>query len=437
MANPPNYLKGQDRLAYMEERAWVANDFADYCGREGKYADKAEPFEEKIVSKPIKGTYLDYVARRGTFAEKANDKNPEGTGIWGKNGKLEGAELDRVKKLFATTQGIIWHGIISPAKELGDKYLDSKEKAMEFTSACLTRFISSTHLQADNVEWYAGWHDDAASGIKHIQFAFCEKGERLNSKGEKGYTQKGVIRKTALADALLSFEEYFSQHRNDVHIARDNLIAKIRPLNARSVKVDFANDLLQLANDLPEVKGRAGYRSKEYEPFREKIDALVDRLIKEVPQIHDSYIELMSKVKEREERFKKTAADLKNMQPTDKIAELREDIKVRLGNSIIAFAQRVKFADTKSKEFAQLHLSRMQMMTKLQEEAKLRRQQQSEQRKNRRRFSRLFNVWWQEEHKRDLVAEFYEHIAKIENEIRGTNNNNNSSNDLIGGHYDD
>ena len=49
MAKPPNYLKGQDRLAYMEERAWVSNDFADYCGREGKYADKAEPFEEKMT----------------------------------------------------------------------------------------------------------------------------------------------------------------------------------------------------------------------------------------------------------------------------------------------------------------------------------------------------------------------------------------------------
>ncbi len=436
MANPPNYLKGQDRLAYMEERAWVSNDFADYCGREGKYADKAEPFEEKIVQKPIKGTYLDYVARRGSFAEKANNDNPDGTGIWGKNGKIEGAELGRIKNLFANTPGIIWSGIISPVKELGDKFLDSKEKAMDFTQACFTRFISSTHLQADNVEWFAGWHDDSASGIKHIQFAICEKGERINSKGVKGYTQKGVIRKSALADAVISFEEYFSQHRNDVHIARDNLMSKIRPLNARSVKVDFANDLLQLANDLPSAKGRAGYRSKEYEPYRERIDALVDRLIKEVPQIRDSYIELMSKVKEREERFKKTAAGLKDMQPTDKIAELREDIKVRLGNSIIAFAQRVKFADTKAKEFAQLRLSQMTMMTKMQEEARLRRLQQQAQRKNRKRFSRLFNVWWQSENKRDLVAEFYEHIAKIQNEI-SNNNDNNQSNDFIGGKYDD
>jgi len=429
-AKPPNYLKGQDRLAYMEERAWVANDFAEYCGREGKYADKAEPFEEQIVAKPIKGTYLDYVARRGTFADKANDDNPEGTGIWGKNGKLEGEELARVKKLFATTPGIIWHGIISPAKELGDKFLNSKEKAMEFTNACLTRFISSTHLQADNVEWYAGWHDDAASGIKHIQFAFCEKGERLNSKGVKGYTQKGVIRKSALADALLNFEEYFSQHRNDVHLARDDLMAKIRPLKARDVKVDFANDLLKLANDLPEVKGRAGYRSKEYEPYRERIDALVDRLIKEVPAIRDSYIQLMSKVKEREERFNKTAGDLKNMHPTDKIAELREDIKVRLGNSIIAFAQRVKFTDDFNKNFAALQASKLAMMQQRQEEAKLRRQKQNEQRKRRKRFSRLFNVWWQSENNRDLVAEFYEHIAKLQNE--NISNNENNYNDLTG-----
>ena len=171
-------------------------------------------------------------------------------------------------------------------------------------------------------------------------------------------------------------------------------------------------------------------RSKEYEPYRERIDALVDRLIKEVPAIRDSYIQLMSKVKEREERFNKTAGDLKNMHPTDKIAELREDIKVRLGNSIIAFAQRVKFTDDFNKNFAALQASKLAMMQQRQEEAKLRRQKQNEQRKRRKRFSRLFNVWWQSENNRDLVAEFYEHIAKLQNE--NISNNENNYNDLTG-----
>ena len=420
MASPPAYLKGKDRVAYMEERAWVANDFADYAGRQGQYAEKAESHDSKLVA-PDKGTYLEYVSRQGTFSAKGEkgESKMDGTGIWGKNGVIEGAELERVKKVFKETKGHIWHGLISPTKELGDKFLGDKESAMEFAKSCFTRFLSSTHLKYDNIEWYCGWHDDSASGIKHIQFAFCEKEPHLNSKGEKGYTKKGLIRKTALADALVSMEEYFSGHRDDVHTARDEISKQFKAMHMHDVKTAFAIDLIELAQELPKVNGRAGYRHPDYEPFRAKIDDITMRMIRDVPELNKSYINLMSKVAEREERFNATVSGLKNMQPSDKIAELREDIRIRLGNSIVSLAKRLRY-ETSTEMFAALKAQHLSMMAQAKAESALRRQKQAEAKRTAKRLRRIFGEWWQETTSPNYLEQFYKDIARIKAENEDT-----------------
>lgn len=411
--SPPNYLKGKERLAYMEERAWVSNDFIDYAARDGKYAGKSESHVEKLVA-PDKGTYLEYVSRQGVFADKGEkgESRADGTGVWGKNGVLEGDELEKVKEIFKSTKGNIWHGLISPTKEMGDKFLGDKESAMEFTKACFTRFLSSTHLNYDNVEWYCGWHDDSASGIKHIQFAFCEKEPHLNSRGQKSYTQKGTIRKSVLADALVNFEEYFSGHRNDVHVARDDLSQRFKKLGLHDIKADIALKVLALAQELPKVSGHAGYRHEAYAPYRGKIDKLANELIRDVPELNKSYINLMSKVAERETRFKKTAEGFEKMTPTDKIAELRQDIQQRLGNSIISLSKRFNFT-AKTEDFEILRQKKLSLMVATTEESKLRRQQQTERRQEQKRFKRLFGEWWKETTSPNYLEQFYKELARI------------------------
>lgn len=427
MPNPPNYMRGQDRVDYLEERAWVSNDFVDYAGRQGKYSDKETPQAERFVIAPEKGNYLEYVSRQGTFADKGSkSENPKGTGVWGKDGPLEGDDLERVKKVFQTTEGNIWHGIISPTKELGDLRLDSKEKAIEFTNACFTRFISSTHLRYDNVEWFCGWHDDSESGIKHIQFAFCEKDKHINAKGNLSYTQRGLIKQSALADALVSFEEYFSGHAQDVHIARDELFKTFKALSPRDIKVDLASELLQLAKDLPKVKGRSGYRSDEFEPYRERIDKLSGKMIKYIPELNKNYINLMDKVAEREERFQETAKQFSKMQPSDKIAQLRKDIRERLGNSIISFARRVDYND-RQKNFEALREQNLSMMAQARAEKFLRQQQKSERRADSKRFSRLFSRFYASTSGKDYLEDFYKDIEKYRNE-NAVNNSNDDEN---------
>lgn len=403
MPAPPKYMRGEKLKNYLEERAWVSNDFIDYAARDGKYAGKAMPTEARLEVMPDKGNYLDYVSRQGTFESKGVGSS--GTGVWGAHGELSGAELERVKQVFRTTKGNIWHGIISPTKELGDEMLDSKEKAMEFTKACFTRFLSSTHLRADNIEWYAGWHDDSASGIKHIQFAFCEKGPHIGANGNECYTKRGAIRKSTLADALISFEEYFSGHRDEVYFARDDLISRFRSADGSKTSKSLAADLLNLSRSLPKVRGHAGYKSEEYAPYRERIDAITSKMLREIPELNASYIRLMSAVSERERRFNETAKQFTSMQPTDEIAELRADIRARMGNAVIAFARRVDWND-RLKNYAAVQSEK--------EEKLLRRRQQAERKRDLKRFGKLFNEFYRENKNRDLVAEYYEEIEWLQ-----------------------
>lgn len=410
---PPAGVKGQQRLAYMEERAWFSGDHIDYAGRMGKYADKAESHDEIFAQVPSHGNFMDYVSRQGTFAGKGEGGGhaPSGTGVFGRQGAIEGKALDALREELKSTKSIIWHGVISPRKEVGDRLLASKEAAMQFMEANFDRFLNMTHLKAKNVEWYAGWHDDSSSGIKHIQFAFWEKAPHPNAKGGMSYTRLGCVKKQALADGLEQFEEYFSGHQHDVHIVRDNLRKYLKQASPKEVKRDIANDLIALAKVLPNVRGHAGYNHPDYAPYRKQIDAIALKLVRDVPAVRERYQAVMERVAEREARHKAVAENMKNMQPSaDKMDKLRADIRARLGNSVIGMAKRFAY-DEKTVEWAKYR----EEQDYLRQNALKRRARQQQERmrnKNFKRMSRMFDAWYASEGRE--VLDYYEEIESIQ-----------------------
>ena len=427
---PPDKLFGDERLAYAKERAWLETDYVDYAGRTGKYSDKAQSKEEKIQETPgkNKGDHLQYVARRGAFAEQKKGGGKDGTGVWNKDGELTGKELKNVAEIFKKTDGIIWSGIISPAKEIGDEKLDSKEKAMDFTKACFERFLTSTHLRADNITWYAGWHDDSASGIKHIQFAFCETKPHLTERGEMKYSRKGAIKKETLADALLNFEEYFSGHRNDYHLARDEFMQTLKSVGRKDVKTETAKTLLDLAYELPKVKGRGGYRHPDYAPYRAKIDALCDRLLVEVPSLRNGYLKVASEIENRRKRFEQTAQGFEKMKPTlASVDELRTDIKARFGNAVIKLANRIRFTTVGAQIRAQYKVLATAQYTMMQERAEKKRikmQARAVEKKEERAIARMFDEFWTKNVEHDWISEYYADLERIKESIEGHDTSN-------------
>ena len=414
-ANPPAYLKGKRRAQYLSDRAWYTGRHIDYAGRTGEYADKAAPHDETFSSLPAHGNFMDYVSRQGSFEGKGERGGyaPAGTGIFGRDGPIEGEALEKLRETLKTTESIIWHGVISPRKEVGDKMLASKEDAMAFMHANFDRFLRRTHLDPKNVEWYAGWHDDSASGIKHIQFAFFEKAPHLTARGGLAYTTRGCFKTSALANGLEQFEEYFSGHRDDVHIARDNLRKYMKEATPADVKRGLARELLALAKDLPKVRGRAGYAHAAYAPYRARIDALVQKLVREVPAVRERYEALMQRVAEREARAASVAGNMKNMKPTPPSAALREDIRVRMGNSVINMAKHFAYEDRAAENAAAWEKIRAERDYLRRETlARRMRQQQAHRRKKElRRMKRMFDSWYAGGAEFD-VLEFYKDLAQ-------------------------
>ena len=416
--SPPSYLKGERRKQYLEERAWYTSDHIDYAGRMGKYDGKAESFDEQFAQLPGHGNFLDYVSRQGTFSGKgeAGGHDLSGTGIFGRDGKIEGEALEALRKELQTTKSNVWHGVISPKKEVGEKCLANKEMAMEFMKANFDRFINMTHLQAKNVEWYAGWHDDSKSGIKHIQFAFWERAPHLNSRGKECFTQRGCIPKHALADGLEQFEEYFSGHRDDLYVVRDNLSKYMRQASPKEVKRSVAKKLIALAGALPKVNGRAGYNHPAYMPYRKQIDAIATELIRDVPAIRERYQAVMSRLGERESRHAAVASAMRGMQPSgDAMDKLRADIRARMGNSVIAMARRFAF-DEDAAEWDELQKEQDRLRReKLKRHARQR--QNHLRKKNYKRISRLFDTWYLSGGQ--SVLEYYEEFEAIQAQSRG------------------
>ena len=385
---PPAYLKGARRAQYLSDRAWYSGGHIDYAGRMGQYAGKAVSYEDRFTAGCHKdGNFIDYVSRQGTFTSKgvAGGRAEDGTGIFGRDGVIEGEALQRLRKELRETKSIIWNGVISPRKEVADTMLSSKRAAMEFMQANFDRFLSMTHLRAENVEWYAGWHDDAASGIKHIQFAFWERKPHRTARGDMKYTYRGCLDKQALANGLELFEEHLSGHKNDIHIARDNLRKFMLQASPQDVKRSIAKDLIALSAKLPKVQGKAGYAHPLYAPYRAEVDAITQRLINDVPQVRERYDNIMGAICEREIRYMRVAAGMTNMKPDPlKTEQLRADIQVRIGNSVIGMARRFA-SDERAVQWANIRAEQERMARKC---------LAARRRKNLKKALRLFDQWY-------------------------------------------
>lgn len=394
--NPPAYLKGKARSAHIAERAWYESDYIDYAGREGKYAEKATSHDEKFFAPEIPhGNYLDYVSRTGSFAVKGEKgASGKGTGIFGKNGVIEGKDLEALKARLKSTKSIIWHGYISPRREVGERMLADKQAAIEFMQANMERMIKRMHLNAKNVEWYAGWHDDSVSGIKHVQFSFWEKEPHLNSRGKKTFTQRGAISKTALADILEQLEESVSGHQHEVHTVRDELRKRLQGVTPLDMKKSLIKELIALGKALPRVQGRAGYNHPAYAPYREKIDALVKRVLTEIPSVRQGYANVQDKLREREQRFQAVASYMREMQPTDTVSPLRADLHARIANSVISLAKRFSFGENMERwDKLRAENEKRSRIAKRNSERYMRQKRNHERVRDLNRISNLFDAW--------------------------------------------
>lgn len=119
----------------------------------------------------------------------------------------------------------------------------------------------------------------------HIHFVFWEKEPWFKSKfkeGEKQYRAKGKIGTAAIDNMFVRVGLYLDDDKSRLYKSRDRAMQELRRLTgirvAMSSGEEVGKDILALAKSLPE-KGRLSYGSKDMEPYRERVDRIVQKLL--------------------------------------------------------------------------------------------------------------------------------------------------------------
>ena len=100
--------------------------------------------------------------------------------------------------------------------------------------------------------------------------------------GEKRYRRRGKIDKKSIDGMLVRLGLFLSDKKEILYKTRDEAIRDLRDLIGAKAFIcqpdDVKKEILALARDLPK-EGRITYGSKDMEPFRERVDNIVQMLL--------------------------------------------------------------------------------------------------------------------------------------------------------------
>ena len=198
----------------------------------------------------------------------------------------------------------------------------------------------------------------------HIHFVFWEKEPRYKGKsGERVYRAKGNMPKQAIDNMFVRLGLFVGEDKVTLPKARDNALQRLRDMTSfqEAVAKDerIRKEIIALSKEIPQ-KEKAGYGSKEMEPFRGRVDKIV-KMILDYDKVSRQanlkfYMELDKRRKEIANICGKPYALTAGKNPDDipvyhhkidesniKIIEtIEEDYKRRQGNLIINLARAIK-----------------------------------------------------------------------------------------------
>lgn len=344
------------------------------CPRSSNKAEHAS--ERAFYNGTAQYNYFNYTEKDGKVVK--DDDNLKGTnymektsGVFNKDGVLSSSQKAELAQKLKETKSIIWHGFISFDDETSP-YFNSQEQCIKFINRTMNSYFERNGLKMDDFEFFCSLHSD--TDHRHIHFAFFEKEPKMINRktGKLEYRQKGTLgdreyilnnevvpKGTAGAKMkthdygresfLLEANLYLEENKYDLEIARRSLmdemsVARNDILTQLRYK-ELRSSLIELNRKLPN-KGRKGYNSKEMKPYRPDIDKVASLYLDTVPGLRLKHNELVKEVFKRESAAKEICKreDLSYEKvglPT--ITKLKEDLKGRIGNTIIKLATGIDY----------------------------------------------------------------------------------------------
>lgn len=272
---------------------------------------------------------MKYIATESKRADKftALDYFQKSTGIFNKNGMISAEELERMKVRAQTGEKNLWHGFISVDEENSHK-IDSPEKCIHLIKRTFDSFFRDMGFDPKNIDLICALHLDRPKHL-HIHFEFWEKEPKQKyRKKETEYRHKGKIPQ----DVIDKMHERLNLFLADEHIyhSRDEVLRQLKELSVthgfeRFCEKEARREIMELARDLP-VGVKIFYRHKDMEPFRPRIDKIVNLLLQASKPARKVDLKFHEDLAIFEQKIKVNGGVLD---------EIKEDYKRRQGNIVL------------------------------------------------------------------------------------------------------
>ena len=338
------------------------------------YNDEKMQDKRNYYSSNKYSDYLKYIAtgiqdlQKLDFVEYSNN-NSKSSGIFNQNGKMTSKEIADVRKSLRDTQSVIWSGIITFEEQFGLKWCNNFEQAYNLVKSELPKYFKRAGLNPNNIEWFAGLHENTDN--RHIHLIFFEK-EPLRIKGKKKIFSIGKVSTKAMDFFKANLELAATDFRAREIRVRTNLTKSFNEEINDVSGLKIKSMLLGLANQFPE-SGHLYYNSEKMQNLKSQVDNITTYIIKHNPNIQlykDDFDEL---VKEKDELANSYCKRNGYNKPTESVGDkMMNDIYRRLGNIVIESARELKLKENErqklnAKNLVEKHIQKNKLMKELDE----------------------------------------------------------------------
>ena len=282
---------------------------------------------------------MDYVEYSGN-SEKSH-------GVFGPNGLMNADELKTLRNNLRNTRSAIWHGVVSFTEEFGNLYCSSYEKAYELMKTQLPKFFKNAGLVPENIEWFAGLHENTDN--KHIHLSFFEKTPlRYKRYSKKRVYSEGFIQKNAINTFKVDIEKKLLETTKDIYKQRNSLTQELKTKMELGA---FMREIKSLIIIIP-TKGRISYDSENMAQIRPHIDLVVNSIIKADKDLLNKFKTFERLISKRDNEIKSAYSKIK-VDCSDKLLhdKYMKDIYKRMGNLVIYTLKDIR-AEQRKAEYA-------------------------------------------------------------------------------------
>lgn len=226
--------------------------------------------------------YITTEGKRAGTGANALDYLRKNTGVFNGNGMISAEEVSAMKKRILDGEKNIWHGFISLSEEESHK-INTPEKCIALIKSTFNSFLKDAKFNPDNIDLMCALHLDRPHHL-HIHFVFWEKEPKFKDakSGELKYRRRGKIDKKSIDGMFVRLGLFLSDKKDILYKSRDEAIRDLKELLGAKAFIykpeDVKKEILALARDLPK-EGRITYGSKDMEPYRARVDKIVQMLL--------------------------------------------------------------------------------------------------------------------------------------------------------------